>query len=162
MKDKHNQLEKQEYMNIDSTILADNDVYQLNDDGYRVDIHRAYDIIEPHFLKYYDETVIQLFDADNNIICKCLTHNNYNELYSGYPLNIALKQGWIYYPDNEKKYIYFMTTDNSLTIDKLMEHKDNSEDLVEYIKNELKTNMKSSIMFVYDRWGKNIYTTTNL
>lgn len=151
MKDKQSQLENQQHMHIDSTILADYDVvHHLNDDGYYINIYED-----------SDEPIIQLFDSNNNIICKCVTHG-YNDTYREYPTSISLKQGWLYYPDTEQKYVYFMTSNESLTIGKLEQHLNNSENLVEYIKNKLTSDMKSSIIYVYDRNGNECYTTANL
>ena len=133
-------LDDQRNVHINTQIIADDYTIDLNDDGFRMTL---------------DNDIVQLFDSDNNIICKCI--------YRCCDSDIVLKQGWIYYPDIEKKYVYFMTSSNSLTISNIMSNDIiNVENIVENIKDKLSTHIQSSVIYVYDRNGKEVYSVINL
>lgn len=118
-------------------------IVNLDDDGQRVEINGK---------------IIQYFDDENNLVfqgtcqyeCPVTNWNN--------ALNFKLGQGWIYYPDIQRKCCYIILSTNSkynVTLSDLIKIHD-TDVLVEYIQKQSKLS-NNSVVYVYDRNGKEVY-----
>ena len=118
-------------------------IVDLDDDGQRVEINGR---------------IIQYFDDENNLVfqgtCQyaCPVANWDNAL------DFKLGQGWIYYPDIQRKCCYIILSTNSkynVTLSDLIKIHD-TDVLVEYIQKQSK-HSKNSVVYVYDRNGNEVY-----